>query len=169
MKPTGLILAAVLIVGCAVANANVTSNSASLVSVYDDFRTDGPLLSAATGQHWILDGHGKLTASVRGGQLVAGRRGTIRAGLDFGSPVQWIDGTFELSDGPAPVDRSVVMLAMVLDRGPITLQNLVHLIISPTMWALQKRIDGGDFVPILQGSAGCSGPSSLISVRPMIG
>lgn len=111
--------------------------------VFDDFkRADGALNGsvAASGQVWAVYGAG--TASVTSGMMTA--VGNIYPTLDYGQKITSIGGAFSFVPGAGLNTATTSVLTLIADSDG-SFNTMLHLIISPTSWALQKRLSGGAF------------------------
>lgn len=114
------------------------------VVVYDNFDRPDRLLQgdiAPSGQTWLLSGAGAATAAIVDGKYTA--TGNTYASLNYGSTIPKIGGSFSFVSGTGTNDRSLSgMCTLICDNAQIALQNLLHLIIGPDGWTLQKFVAG---------------------------
>lgn len=133
--------------------ATVAATLGSGLVAYDDFgRADSLLYGSFTpsGHAWDVSGAGAATAEIEDGRLVTSD--TIYAYLDTGSAVTRADCSFSLELGAGTNDLSTAMLVLLIDNGLQSLNTMVHWIISPTTWTLQKRVSGGSLVDVESGT-----------------
>src|SRR3990172_4946379 len=111
--------------------------------VYDDFdRADGLLsgMITPTGEIWGTTGTGAATVAIVDRQVTCATN--VYSVLDYGSAINRISGTFSLSLGGGTNNREQNVLALIADQASAGLQDMLHLLISPTTWSLQKFVSG---------------------------
>lgn len=119
--------------------------------VYDDFdRSDRVLIGdiCPTGQAWNANGAGYLSTGIVDGELVGTEN--YYCTLDYGQDIKRIGGTFRFTDG-AGTNRDQKTITLIADHDNNGLSMMLHLIIAPNGWTLQKRVSGGSFDMIAGG------------------
>lgn len=127
--------------------------------VYDDFdEPDSALnnLPLPTGGTWAVTGVGQLTALVQRGMYIQ-TGGTSYAYMSYGAQIDRISGTYSFVPGTGANDPTDLTLALIMDHNDASngLQTMIHLIIGPQQWVLEKRLSGGAFIAVLEGSTNC--------------
>lgn len=102
-----------------------------------------------TGQTWETSGTGAATVAIENGVMKCAD--TVYAALPYGDSIPRISGAFSFVSATDNV-RSGIVVALIADNGNIVLDDMLHLIISPDTWVMQKRVGGGSFTTISEGS-----------------
>jgi hypothetical protein len=123
-------------------------------AIYDTFeRADGLLQGSTTssGQTWVLSGAGASSAAIINNCYTA--TSNTYAYLPYGELIKNIGCSFSFSPASSgSTDLTIQNLTLIADNALIGLATMLHLIVSPSGWALQKRLSGGAFVVIVSGS-----------------
>jgi len=134
------------------ANISADAVTGSGLAVFDDFgRGDSVLYGSYTtsGHAWSVSGAGALTASIVDGRLTSAD--TLYAYLDPGASFSRIDCAFSFDLGAGTNDLTTACLVLLADNASQSLDTMVHWIISPTTWTLQKRLSGGSLDEVESG------------------
>lgn len=119
--------------------------------IYDDFDRSNRTLSGdttPTGQVWVTTGPGAATVAITSGKLESSSN--YYAYLDYGKAIQRIGGAFSLQSNSSTT-RTTTSVTLIADAASAGLANMLHLIVGPDTWTLQKRISNGAFTEIASG------------------
>lgn len=107
----------------------------------------------SSGHYWNVTGSGALTAAYSGGRIVS-TGGTLYAYVEPLSAFTRMDVRFSMVLGSGDNDDSTSMLVLIIDNGapPDHLKTMLHFLLSPTSWTLQKRIAEGSLDYVDGGS-----------------
>jgi len=121
--------------------------------VYDTFDRADSLLNGSktsSNQTWVVSGAGAASAAIVNNCFTA--TANTYAYLPYAEPIKNINCTFSLSPAlSGSTNLSGTTLTLITDVMLAGLSNMLHLIVSPSAWVLQKRLGGGAFVNILDG------------------
>ena len=123
------------------------------VFMFDDFdRSDRELLgdAAPTGQAWDVQGVDPTSTVIEDGLLTS--PDLSYSALDYGKPITQIECTFSFVPGSGTNDATLQSLVMIADHASVGLSLMLHLLISPTTWILQKFLTAGVPVEIARGT-----------------
>lgn len=121
------------------------------LTIYDDFfgpdrKLNGSI--APTGQTWVLSGTGSSAATVTNNMFVT--TSNTYASLNNGTVISRIAGAFSMTPTGSGDNKST-LFALIADHDQIGLNTMLHLVITPNSWTLEKRLSGGAFTGIASG------------------
>lgn len=135
--------------------------------VYDDFdRSDRQLQSdtSPSGHQWSVTGPGAASCAISNGSLVG--TDNYYASLPYGQAIDELGGAFSFGSG-AGSNRDSMGMTLIADVST-SLLTMLHLNFGPNSWTLTKRVSGGSFVYIGNGTLRLMTDGSVYPIRMTI-
>lgn len=128
--------------------AGGSERSTVVLDLFD--RADATLngQTCPTGQVWLTSGPGQATVAIEDGILKSASN--VYCQLDYGTNLTRIAGVFSFTS-VSTNSRTVTVVALIADTASIGLADMLHMIVSPDGWTMQKRVASGAFVALGTG------------------